>query len=250
MPPEISVLDSASSLLKAYSFYCSLIRELGNEHLPEQALGGKLLYAGELDDDGGAIAIAGNIAGCATLAAAADPDAQKRIIRDGIVDFLVTSLDEALRILKNEVRKHSTVAVAVGQSPHQVEREMLERGVQPDLTRDKVLSAQIDSAGSSAAVWRVDSSPAKWLPRLDAIALDCLGAADPWTRRWIRLSPRYLARVSLNQRALIADRDLVLKFLEKVHSAFDRGEVGTAATIRVISANGTEEYFFPPPQKS
>ena len=76
--------------------------------------------------------IAGNVAGCATLAATAEPAAQKQAIRDGVVDFLVTSLDEALRILKNEIRKRATVAVCVG-APSTVEREMIERGVLPDL---------------------------------------------------------------------------------------------------------------------
>ncbi len=45
----------------------------------------------------------------------------------------MTSLDEALRILKNEIRKRETVAVCVAAAPETVEREMLERGVLPDL---------------------------------------------------------------------------------------------------------------------
>ena len=73
------------------------------------------------------------LSGCATLAATADLAAQKQAIRDGTVDFVVTSLDEALRILKNEIRKKATVAVCVGWRLLTVEREMLERGVLPDL---------------------------------------------------------------------------------------------------------------------
>jgi hypothetical protein len=50
-------------------------------------------------------------------------------------DFLVTSLDEALRILKNEIRKREAVAVCVAAAPRPWRCEMLERGVLPDLLR-------------------------------------------------------------------------------------------------------------------
>jgi urocanate hydratase len=76
-----------------------------------------------------ALVVAGNIAGAATLTVTSDVDAQKHAVRDGTVDFLVTSLDEALRILKNEIRKGATVAVRVGEPLEDVEREMVERGV-------------------------------------------------------------------------------------------------------------------------
>ena len=95
------------------------------------SLGGKLLYAGELDGSGRVLVVAGNVAGAASLAATAIQRAQKQAIRDGVVDFLVNSLDEALRILKNEIRKRETVAVCMGAAPEAVEREMPERGVLP-----------------------------------------------------------------------------------------------------------------------
>ncbi len=102
---------------------------------PETGLGGKLFYAAELDEQGRALLVAANIAGAATLTASADRDAQKQVLRDGVADFVVTNLDEALRILKNQLRKHETVAVCVAQSISEVEREMNERGVAPDLLR-------------------------------------------------------------------------------------------------------------------
>src|SRR5215475_15725073 len=85
-------------VLRALSFYTRLI-----PHDRESSgLGGKLLYAGELDEDCRALIAAANIAGAASLCVSADARAQKRAIHEGVVDFLVTSLDEALRILKNE----------------------------------------------------------------------------------------------------------------------------------------------------
>ena len=88
---------------------------------PETGLNGKLFYAGELDEDGRALVVAANIAGTASLVATADRAAQKQAIRDGVADFLVNSLDEALRILKNQLRKRETVAVCLGLAPEAVE---------------------------------------------------------------------------------------------------------------------------------
>ena len=141
--------------LAAYKFYFALTQAMDAERssgqapsqdpklepIPEPGLGGRLLWAGELDGSGRAIVVAGNISGVATLAATADSNAQKQAIRDGIVDFLVTSLDEALRILKNEIRKRQTVAVCVGSAPDLIQREMLERGVR-----------EVDRNGAAKAV--------------------------------------------------------------------------------------------------
>ena len=80
---------------------------------PVTGLGGNLFYAGELDDEGRALVVAANIAGAATLVATADRAVQKQAIRDGVADFLVSTLDEALRVLKNQLRKRETVAVCV-----------------------------------------------------------------------------------------------------------------------------------------
>src|SRR5258708_6961879 len=100
---------------------------------PDLGLGGKLLYCGELDPEGFRLVRAANIAGAASLSASADLERQKRAIREGVIDFLVTTLDEALRILKNEIRKRQGVAVGIALPPESVEREMIERGVVPDL---------------------------------------------------------------------------------------------------------------------
>ena len=251
MLTEIPPLDPASPVLKAYSSYRSLIQKCESAHSTNQGFGGKLLYLRELDDEGRVIAIAGNVAGCATLCATADPIAQKQAIRDGIVDFLVTSLDEALRILKNEIRKHATVAVCVATSTAEIEREMAERGVQPDIRRETMAPGRRTELRSQSTrwprtvVWQVESSPAKWLPKFDAIALDCLDPADGWNRRWIRLSPRYLNRAAPNRRIVRANQEFAGAFLKLVESAFDRGEFETSATILIGLETGFEEHHFP-----
>lgn len=264
MLPEISALDSSSPVLRAYSCYRSLIAAAADTSIPDQAFGGKLLYAGELDREGRAIAIAANVAGCATLAATADAEDQKRAVREGIVDFLVTSLDEALRILKNEIRKRATVAVCVDFSTDQIEREMRDRGVLADLTRADALEKQFNEWSSrslwrlegepmrspATVVWAVESLPAKWLPRFDAIALECLGTEDNWNRRWIERSPRYLGRAGSSLRIVCADREFAASFAERSQKAVASGEIATAAMVWVASDAGSEEYNLRPPNSS
>jgi hypothetical protein len=226
-------------------------------------LGGKLLWVGELDDSGRALVVAGNIAGAATLTATADVNAQKQSVRDGIVDFLVMSLDEALRILKNEIRKRQAVAVCVGVAFEVVEREMVERGVQPDLFREGVIAAterprmsresaadpELDPMGMEALViWRVDVAAAPALPKLDAIALDCLEAGAEFARRWIRLAPRYVGRLAHGVHLLRSDREFAASFVERVREQERRGEIGFEGQIQVSHAGGSEEHNFALPK--
>ena len=229
----------------------------------EPSLGGRLLYVGELNDAGRALVVAGNIAGAASLAATADPAAQKQAVRDGVVDFLVTSLDEALRILKNEIRKRETVAVCVGAAPEAVEREMLERGVLPDLlapgTEHHPASAafllqgartvELDGALTRPVLvaWRVAAAPALWLPRLDAIALDCLEPDACAARRWLRLAPRYLGRLAQGVRLLRCDEALATRLLELARERVAHGEIAVPVEIQISSRGESHLHLLSPP---
>ena len=187
----------------------------------EPSLGGKLLYAAILDADARALLVAANVAGAASLAITADPATQKQAIRDGVVDFGVNSLDEALRILKNEIRKRETVAVCICGEPETIEREMRERGVQPDLRRP-VDAAPVPETQALLS-WRVDTAPAQWLPKLDAFALECLeensGQGVNAAKRWLRLAPRYLGRMAQGVRLLRCEPNVARAFVERVRSA-------------------------------
>ncbi|MGH9594640.1 MAG: hypothetical protein ACRD5L_16235, partial [Bryobacteraceae bacterium] len=112
-----------------YHLYSALARDID----PKSGLGGKLLFAGEPDEAATHLLRAANIAGAASLAASADAPTLLRVMREGALDFVVTSLDEALRILKNEIRKKQPVAVGVSLAPAVIAQEMLDRGLQPDL---------------------------------------------------------------------------------------------------------------------
>ena len=207
---------------------------------PESGLGGSLFYAGEMDEEGRALVVAANIAGAATLVASANLATQKQAIRDAIVDFLVTSLDEALRVLKNQLRKRETVSVCVAMTPAEMEREMNERGVEPDLLRLDVPIAPLHEAlvhqeGEydetdptsipTLVIWRVGSSRHKDFAVMDAIALECLDADDWPARRWLRLAPRYLGRMAQDLRLLSTHREFVARFFEQLNERVDRGEI-------------------------
>jgi len=217
---------------------------------PDSGLGGRLFYVGELDSQGRRLAVAANIAGAATLAATADEAAQKQAFRDGVVDFLVTSLDEALRILKNQLRKRETVAVCVAQAPETVQSGMLERGVLPDLLRppdedeSPLLSPFVIQGArqivippreenSALLAWRVAASPAQWLPKLDAIALECVPRENWPARRWLRLAPRYLGRLAKGTRLLSCHQAIASEFIERVRGQVDSGEIGVPVEMQL-----------------
>jgi urocanate hydratase len=196
-------------------------------------LGGKLLYAGELDADGRALVVAANIAGAASLAATADHNAQKQALRDGVADFPVNSLDEALRILKNQLRKREPVAVCVGLEPEAIENEMRERGVQPDLLRDDATrgGTDADDQRTKWITWTVDSGAALWLPKIDAIAIDCLPEEARWARRWLRLAPRYLGRLADGFRVLHCGEADATTIADRISNAGQSGEIGVAVAL-------------------
>ncbi len=74
-----------------------------------------------------------SIAGGTSLLLDSDAAAVKSVFRQGGVDFVVNTLDEALRVLKNEIRKHRPLSVALEGEVQPALEEMQERGVLPDL---------------------------------------------------------------------------------------------------------------------
>jgi len=212
-------------------------------------LGGKLLYAGELDQPGCALVVAANIGGAATLAATGDPAAQRQAVRDGVVDFLVTSLDEALRILKNEIRKGATVAVCVAASPATVEREMIERGVLPDLAfagseaeprspgefggHPECIRLEAADGSEAYLQWQVEESPARWMPKLDAIACGLVNE-NSWTGRWLRLAGRYCGRAAQGIRVLHCESEIVMRIMGGISEAVKRGEIAVPVHMGAI----------------
>ena len=103
---------------------------------------------------------------------------------------------------------------------------------------------------AATVAWAVDSLPAKWLPRLDAIALECLQSGDAWNRRWIERSPRYLGRAASSLHVVCADREFAARFVERSRNAVKNGDINTAAMIWVASDAGSEAIKLQPAQQT
>src|SRR5277367_4444418 len=222
-------------------------------------LGGSLLLYAGLDRNGIALAIAANVAGAASLALEPDLARAKRSIRNAACDFLVNTLDEALRILKNEIRKSKPVSVALTGDAQAAVAEMIERGVQPD-----IVSGYSGGSGSSAGLetleargarrlefgssseglpvtWRVEREPLQWLPvvdRLAAASLDLSDASTAARRRWIESAPRYLGRALAGQRYLRMSAAEGEAFVSAVRREVEGGGIGAAVTVAQDRATG------------
>jgi urocanate hydratase len=100
-------------------------------------LAGKLIVSGGMGGMGGAQPLAATMTGAAFLGIDVDPERIKKRLKSGYCDFMVTSLDEALRILKNAVRKKENVSVGLVGNCADVIPELAERGVVPDILTDQ-----------------------------------------------------------------------------------------------------------------
>jgi urocanate hydratase len=115
--------DAQLATLRAFTFLSSLRPDWG----------GALIVACGLTAGGEQFSIAANIAGAGFLAVESKADICRAAMRSGACDFIVNSVDEALRILKNEIRKHKPVSVALSMNEASALDELLERGVQPEM---------------------------------------------------------------------------------------------------------------------
>jgi len=100
-------------------------------------LTGKLIVSGGMGGMGGAQPLAATMTGAAFLGIDVDPERIKKRLKTGYCDFLVTHLDEALRILKNAVRKKENVSVGLVGNCADIIPELAERGVVPDILTDQ-----------------------------------------------------------------------------------------------------------------
>src|SRR5271154_503160 len=100
-------------------------------------LAGKLIVSGGMGGMGGAQPLAATMTGAAFLGIDVDPERIKKRLKTGYCDFMVTTLDEALRILKNAVRKKENVSVGLVGNCADVIPELAKRGVVPDILTDQ-----------------------------------------------------------------------------------------------------------------
>lgn len=203
--------------------------------------GGALVLSLGLSPAGTALAIASNIAGAVSLSIDQNPDHIRAVVRSGAVDFVVHSLDEAIRAMKNEVRKCAPLSVALSAPPDKALDEILARGLAPQLfssflhadakiltaaERFHALGAELvefarDPANPPHAGFQQDTSifepmltHRSWTMRtfsfqssaqlrhFDTVALTVLPSDDHLRRRWIESASRILQRQRPPQRCL------------------------------------------------
>jgi urocanate hydratase len=141
------------------------------------SLEGKLIVSGGMGGMGGAQPLAATMNGAAFLGIDVDPERIKKRLKTGYCDFMVNTLDEALRILKNAVRKKEAVSVGLVGNCADVIPELAERGVVPDLLTDQTsahdpLNGYVPNGMSlEAAIALRKSDPKVYLEKsLDSIA--------------------------------------------------------------------------------
>lgn len=204
--------------------------------------GGSLVLSLGLPPHGAALSIASNIAGAVSLSIDNDPRRIREVVRTGAVDFVVNTLDEAIRAMKNEVRKRAPLSVALSADPQTALEEAAERGIAPQLfsiflpTNPRILEiarqfqalgaelvdfAAEDSSSQPSAGFRSSNSilapyldSRSWqlrtytletptaLRAFDNRALALLSPEDTLRRRWLEAAPRILQRESPPRRSL------------------------------------------------
>ena len=123
MPQTPTNDDTQARVLRTYTILNTLRRDWG----------GALILCCGLGPRGAALALASNIAGAVCLSIEENTDTLKAALRAGACDFVVNTLDEALRTMKNEVRKHQPLSVGLEGDPATLLAELLARGVAPEL---------------------------------------------------------------------------------------------------------------------
>lgn len=120
-------------LLSGTKLQRETLRLYGELMRRRESWAGKLVFACGEGSIGMGLGAAVSIAGGTSLVV--DPDAAgvKAVFRGGGVDFVVNTLDEALRVLKNEIRQGRPLGVALVSDVRAVREEMEERGVVADL---------------------------------------------------------------------------------------------------------------------
>ena len=118
------------------TFAAAGAKHFAGEHFSGD-LGGKLVVSGGMGGMGGAQPLAATMNGAAFLGIDVDPERIKKRLKTGYCDFMVTTLDEALRILKNAVRKKENVSVGLVGNCADIIPELAERGVVPDILTDQ-----------------------------------------------------------------------------------------------------------------
>ncbi len=204
-------------LLELYLPYRGLVRAAGSLH-------GQLLLLSDPRRTGAA-----RLLGGAVLLALPTESEAKAAMQAGLCDFVVTSLDEALRILKNEVRRQAPVGVCLRAALPELQQWCVERGVQPEFVdaAEPTLEARgarqvrwpaALEAGEALVRWELPTGAGRTLEALDRLVLRMLPEADRERRRWVEHAPATFGRIFRRTRALPLKLDETAELLRMVET--------------------------------
>jgi Urocanase Rossmann-like domain len=191
--------DLQTEVLRAYTVLSSI--------RPDWA--GALILNLGLNPAGAAVSLAANIAGAVCLSLESDAVLLRGALRSGSCDFIVNTLDEALRAMKNEVRKGRPLSVGLEGDPNKVLAEIIDRGVAPELFTapashpdaaayfHSLGGLSVSFEGSDAHCWqlRIFTFPTSAeLRAFDAVALSLIPEEDRIRRQWLSSVARILPR--------------------------------------------------------
>lgn len=146
-----------------------------------------LLSGAQYVHSGAASAV--SIAGGTSLALDSDAAAMKAALRAGYLDFVVNSLDEAMRALKNEIRKKRPLGVGLIADADGTLAEMQERGIVPDLRLTPEACAQASSKGDEYVFVAKDTVT---LREVNTRLANVLPLEDRIRQRWLQHAPQFL----------------------------------------------------------
>lgn len=197
-----------------------------------------------------ALPLASAIAGACFLGMEDDAEVSRDLLRHGKCDFVVNTLDEALRILKNELRQMKPVSVCLTGSVTENVRQMGERGVAPNLvlqTRPLPLigatgcrTEELDSLvhrspnqRGELAQWTLSHGTAATLARLDALVLALIPQDDRQRRRWLEAAQRYIPREGAPSRIFSLTHSERERFLDSVCARIMSGEIPAPVEVAI-----------------
>jgi len=247
------------------------LQAIRGERFPRDAadgLAGLLLTCVGFGLEGAELALATTISGGTFLGIDPSTEHLKAAVRNGSCDFMVNTLDESLRVLKNELRKKKALSVGLLGEAAGTLAAMIERGVQPDLVADTGVpdiqtaashyrpalltfvergAVLVDAQASNVAppsgffevVWTAASLGD--LRRMDELAKQQLPAEDAIRRRWLQHAPGYFHRQRPLQRVLGMHSEEVTRLAEAFKNAISAGEIQSPATLHWQTAEGSKE---------
>jgi len=193
----VVMVDSQLATLRVYEQLEALREEWG----------GALVFSCGAEAAVSGVVPAASIAGAASLLVVNDSYELKKAFRRGEVDFIVNSLDEAVRALKNEVRQKRPLSVGLIADVDATVAEMVERGLQPDVffaTGDvpsglqalisrgmKQVSLGGDGGAQEFAEYFIETKTPTKLREVDARLLRLMPKDEIVRRRWVERAAKY-----------------------------------------------------------